>query len=176
MRAFQMAALVMILITGIGTVAEFQPMSGRLVSEQTVTVSGVTATVRVAEEVGAYVVDGVWKQEPAGHYAIGCLNVYQSLKYDLRDSDGKLVPINQKMLRDGEPIQQGGHATATFKKNCAAYPAHESRLLLTNLPQPFPSLYSHLRPGTYTLQLTFVPAGLPERAMLKPVSITISPK
>lgn len=177
MRIFQMTvALVMIELTGIGTTANIQPMAEKLVSDQTVEVSGITAIVRVGHEFGAYVVDGMWKQQPSGHYSIGCLDVYASLRYQLRDSGGRLVPINQKMLNQGEPLSMGGHATQNWKANCAAHPPHDSRLLLTNIPdRGFPSLYSDLRPGQYTLQLTFAPAGIPGKAMLKPVPITIPP-
>jgi hypothetical protein len=176
MHVFQMtAALLMILLTEIGTTTS--PVRGIVLSKQTATVRGITATVTVANNRGAYAVYGMWSQEQGGHYPISCLDVYRSLKYELRDSREHAVPINQEMLRQGEPLYEGGHAVDKYKTNCSVYPPHESGILLTDLREHvFPRLYSNLPPGRYTLQLTFAPGGISQEAILKPVSITIPPK
>lgn len=184
MRVFQMrATLVMIVLTGIGATTSLVQVNATIISKQTATVAGVTAIVRVTADKawGNYDVYGMWSQPSASHYAIGCLNVYRSLKYDLRDSAGHLMPINQKKLRQGEPITVGGHSADVYRTDCSPFPPHESVMLLTDLNYPghrkaFPSLYQGLRPGTYTLQLTFAPQGLSQEATFKPVSITIPVK
>lgn len=178
MRVFQMtAALVMVLFTGIGASTNRIPASWIILSKQTATVAGITATIRVVVEYrGMYGVDGVWTQQPASHYAIGCLDAYRSLKYELRDSGGHVVPVNKELLRSGDVLAVGGHAAATYKENCAAYPPRESGVLLANLRNRLPSLYGNLHPGKYTLQITFAPAGLTQEATLEPISITIPSK
>ena len=184
MRVFQMTALLMItLLTGIGATTKLIPINATVISKQTVTVAGITAIVRVTADNawGNYDVYGMWSQPSASHYAIGCLDVYRSLKYELRDSGGHLMPINQKKLRQGEPLTASEHVPNTYKADCSAYPPHESVMLLTDLKDPahrraFPSLYPGLRPGKYALQLTFAPVAISEKALFKPVSLIIPPK
>lgn len=184
-RAFQMTALlVMIPLTGIGATTQLPPIyDATLISKQTVTAGGITAIVRVGAENswGNYSVYGMWGQPSGGHYAIGCLNVYRSLKYELRDSAGHVAQINQKKLSQGEPITEGGRGAEVYRADCSPFPPHESVMLLTDLHDPthqkaFGCLFPDLRPGQYTLEITFAPAGISETATLKPVSITIPAK
>jgi hypothetical protein len=65
--------------------------------EQTVKIDNITATVRIIGTAGnAYQVDAEFSSPS---YPVGCLSVYRDLRYQLRDSANRIVPIDAETLK-----------------------------------------------------------------------------
>jgi hypothetical protein len=70
-------------------------------SQQTVKVSGLSATITItpfAPDPKILLVEATWAADPNFKYPLGCLSVYHDLRYELRDSGGHLIRIDEQAL------------------------------------------------------------------------------
>jgi hypothetical protein len=150
-------------------------VSQQLVSKQTVTVAGLSATISVEDysnlvPARLFIVAD-WKSVGNTKYPIGCLSVYHDLRYELRDSAGRLIPINQDAVQ--YPVYDGpavlNHMSTIHPLTCAQRPPYPGKAALQ-------ALYPYLPGGDYTLQITFAPRGLSQEAKLSPVRLTVTGK
>jgi hypothetical protein len=138
------------------------------------TVSVPNLTVSIAAHYTAYVNRPVLFEEfstndPQNH-SLYCVSGYLDVHYILRDSSGKVVPINKEPWKMGSDIPYGTEtgfvpgapdACKTVKTARA-----ERRVLLTDL-------YPGLRHGSYSLQITLAPRGRSDHATSAPMTVTI---
>ena len=102
---------------------------------------------------------------------IACLSSHRDLRYELRDSSGKVVPINEQALK---PYGESTWAGPVYVKGkgkdvpCADQEWQQTKLVTILAP-----LYPDLAPGTYTLQITFAPRGHTHQARFAPIRITV---
>jgi hypothetical protein len=137
------------------------------VFHQTITLSGVSAMVDIRHERGDLYVYGAWVNQGKSTYPVGCLSVWTSRRYELRNSAQQIIPVNQGALhpRYMGPGELGHAAGYPPSKDCKTWTAYWSAVGLSKL-------YPHLQYGTYTFQITFAPAGLGE-AKLRRVVLTL---
>lgn len=133
--------------------------------EKRITLAGISATIHVTEPAeNQYIISVSF---PAGSkYPVGCLSAFRDFRYDLRDSAGNIVPVNQHALAhppyDG-PVVNGPPRPCSLR-GAGGW----------GVRAQLSSLYPNLPSGTYSLTITFVPHGTGKIAVLPPVSIIIS--
>ena len=106
-------------------------------------------------------------------YPVGCLSAYRDLHYELRDSNNRVIPINQQTLAHQQWEGQGyQHVIA----RATAHPCAENAPMdVWDARAVFSMLYPNLSPGKYTLHISFTPHDSAQHADFTPVPITIEP-
>lgn len=138
---------------------------------QKVVVDDVAATVSVINPGNGIRIQAEFQSST---YPVGCLSAYRDLRYELRASDGRLIPVNQQTLQHPpyEGPQTVNHVIANPSRPAAGCAANA----VNGIWRPhalFPALYPNLPPGNYTLHIAFAPHGSGQHADFAPVPITI---
>jgi hypothetical protein len=96
-----------------------------------------------------------------------CLSVNRDFHYELRNSAGEIVSVNQQAV-NGHDLTPGGSAPE------GTYPCGNGHAGGTSIKwMPLALLYPNLPSGTYTLKMTFAPRGLSQEVVLPPVTVTV---
>jgi hypothetical protein len=165
---FAVAALLaaIVSLSGFGSATEL--------FRQELVVGGVTATVSVKPYPfvqNDFLIEVEFK---SSKYPVGCLSAYRDLRYELRDSDGRLVPVSQQALKhppyEGSqlvmhPVVGGPPRNCATNTNNGIWRAHSV----------FSALYPSLPLGKYTLRISFTPRETGQHADFAPVPISIEP-
>jgi hypothetical protein len=106
-------------------------------------------------------------------YPVGCLSAYRDVRYELRDMNNRIIPVDQQALeRPHDEGQMLNHVlTRPSPYPCAA----NAPMGVWNTRAWFDALYPNLPPGKYTLRIAFAPRGTVEQAVFSAVAITIRP-
>ncbi len=131
---------------------------------------GVAATIQVAP-IGRndFEIDVVFRSST---YPVGCLSAYRDLQYELRDTDNRIVPVNQRTLKS-PPYEGPGtinHATKGDRHDGCAAKAPQG--VWPEFAR-FSALYPNLPSGKYTLHITFAPHGTTQHADFAPIPISV---
>lgn len=146
------------------------------VFNQTVRLGKVAATVNVIpiSRNGAPGLNFTFHSLGSSVYPVGCLSVYEDIRYELLDQTGHLVPIDQDVLRhppySGPSVISHAPANMTGRRPTCDSPIVHEWFGFTSVAL----LYPHLAPGKYVLQMTFAPRHLVQQARFSPVQITIT--
>jgi hypothetical protein len=147
---------------------------------QKVVVNGITATVRMYDRgSGIISIDGDFE---SSWYPVGCLSLYRDMRYELRASDKRIIPMNEQTWQhppDDKDARMVLHVVRTSKMipyDCTKMlSSYETTLSAAALYPGLPALYPHLPPDEYTLRMSFAPHGIVEQGDFAPVRISITP-
>lgn len=145
---------------------------GTQLIQQHVNASGVSALItvtRINDDIR------IFGDFTSASYPVSCISMYRDLHYDLRNSAGRTVPIDQKTLAN-PPFEEykvavSPHYPIPIPKfrhvDCATNHRHEHELVAG-----LAFLYPRLPKGTYTLNMTFAPLRGAQKAAIAPVHFT----
>lgn len=105
-------------------------------------------------------------------YPVGCLSAYKDLRYELRDINNRIIPVNQQALES--PQLEGHILEPRFVGAHHSCSANASKGVWDTTAWLY-VLYPNLPPGKYTLNISFAPRGWAQQADFAPVHITIKP-
>ena len=103
----------------------------------------------------------------AWHHSVLCASAFFDVKYVLRDSAGKIVPVDNQPWKRASDFEPGGAVRVPVGSSLckrSAVPIVNRAVLLTYF-------YPNLKHGSYTLFLTLAPRNTPYRAKLPPITI-----
>lgn len=125
--------------------------------QQTVQVGDLSATVVVRQIINSVDVSIQWQSPDNSRYPLACLSGYRDVRYELRTSDGHVIPANQSTI-EHPPEEHGGinHVDGRPAPPCTAYGGHKAETFAA-----LRNLYPRLPAGTYTLQITVAPRSRP---------------
>jgi hypothetical protein len=144
--------------------------AGILLLHRTVEVDGVSAAVAVYGGIDVsregYAVGATFQVAKGSPVFVACLTINRDFQYELTNSRGQVIPIDQKALEgmDITPRDVG------VIGDCRVVPNVGQKMFKYLMLAP---LYPNLAPGTYSLHVTFAPRGVSGRAELPPVQITV---
>lgn len=140
---------------------------------QTVSIGGTTAEVVVGPDSqrDGYRLDVLFRVPEGAPIGAGCISPNRDFRYELRDSHGTLVPVNQHAL-DTPPYGESTDVWSVNASNQNSPCTDRSPGVVKRITILAP-LYPRLAPGTYTLLITFAPRGQSQEAAFAPVSINV---
>lgn len=140
---------------------------------QMVVVGGVAATVSIKPYPfvrNDFIIQAEFKSPT---YPVGCLSAYDDLRYELRASDGHIIPVSQQALK--HPPQEDH----IIMHPVIGGPPRDCALNTNNgvwrVQSEFSTLYPNVPRGKYALQIIFAPHGAAQQATFAPVPISIEP-
>lgn len=138
--------------------------------QQTVHLGDLTATIIVTQTFDSVLVTSQWWSTPKSTFHITCLSAYRDLRYELRDTGGHIIPINQATIEHPPKHYEGflNHVNGQPPPPCTAQVGH--RMQTSAAVGEF---YPGLPWGTYTLQITVAPRGTTQQAAIAPVQFTL---
>lgn len=150
----------------------FADYEGHQLIQQHVDASGVSALITVTQINNDIRIFGDFT---SSSYRVSCISLYRDLQYDLRNSAGRAVSIDQKTLAnppfDEYKVPADQHYKIPIPKyrhvDCATNHVREHELVAL-----LAFLYPRLPKGTYTLNMTFAPRRGTEKAAITPVRFT----
>lgn len=142
-------------------------LAQQIVASQTVSVPRVTAKVLVTQANNhSAVIDVRFSTysrtgyRTSGTYNVNCLSGYRDIRYVLRDSAGKILPMNANAWKNH------GDILKSYLGTCKQWPWTTKTSVVS-----LSDLYPNVPRGRYTLQMTLAPRDLAERASFTPVHI-----
>jgi hypothetical protein len=138
-------------------------------STQQVQVQGINATTKVFPSGADLEIQTTFE---SAVYPVGCLSAYRDLRYELKDSANRVIPLNSHTLQnppyDGprmlEPV------VANAKPRDCSYNAPAGKWYTEAF---LSALYPNLQPGRYTLSITFAPRSKPQSVTLKTITLNL---
>jgi hypothetical protein len=117
----------------------------------------------------------IYAEFESSTYPVGCLSAYRDLRYELRFSDGRLIPADRQTLE--HPPSEGPEVLNHVVAGSHGYACARNAVNGVWRPRAqFSALYPNLPPGKYTLRISFAPRGWEQHADFTPVPITIEPR
>jgi hypothetical protein len=180
------AMLAFALATLSAAIASCRSSTPGFLLDQKVVVNGITATVTMYDRgTGIISVTGEFE---SSWYPVECLSLYRDMRYELRASDNRIIPMNEQTWQhppDDAVFGSMNHVVRnrpghrqTYQYDCGYIvpPLYHSTTLSAAASYPLlPTLYAHLPPDEYTLHMSFAPHGIVEQADFAPVRISITP-
>jgi hypothetical protein len=137
---------------------------------RTASVPNLTLQVTVLHDYqGAPILDELFTTNDPYKHGVYCLSGFYDARYTLRDSSGRIIPVNPEPWKFGSDIISGGGGIvpgAGDPCKTVKAPRDERRF-------PLSYLYPKLTRGTYTPEVILAPQGQSDRATLAPITLTI---
>jgi len=166
LRILSALAVTVPLVTG----NAFADQQRTVLLDQTVSTGGVTARA-IVEDVGLPLplININFSAETRSTYPIGCLSVFQDLRYLLRDRMGRLIPIDEGRLHSlRRPYSNfiTVNTMVTPPPDCAQWLTYTQSITVERL-------YPNLPDGNYTLELILAPRLRTSQAAFRPFPFSL---
>lgn len=174
MRKAMIAFTVVALLAATASLPSFG--AGDLLHQKLV-VDGIAATVSVIDPGNGIEIQARFE---SSWYPVGCLSAYRDLRYELRTSGNRVIPMNEQTWQN--PPYEGPDIVNHVISGPAPKPPSdctENAVTAISYGWPhravFSALYPNLPPGEYALHISFAPHGIVEQGDFAPVRISIAP-